>query len=61
MKIDVNHETCIGCGMCISVDSENFDYDSEGYATAINNNVTNKTVEAQESCPVDAITINDKK
>lgn len=57
MKIEINRNACIGCGMCISTDTENFDYDKEGYAVAKNNNITDLTMDAKNYCPVDAISI----
>lgn len=57
MKIVVNQETCIGCGMCINTDPDNFDYNKDGYAVLKNNNITDLTLEAKNYCPVDAITI----
>ena len=36
-KIIVNDETCIGCGACIAIDSEHFDFDSDGRSYAISN------------------------
>lgn len=57
MKIEVNHEACIGCGVCRSIDKENFDFDTQGYIETINQNVTDLTIEAKNSCPVDAINI----
>lgn len=61
MKIEVNHEACIGCGICRSIDTENFDFKGNGYIEAINQNVTDLTIEAKNSCPVDAINIIEEK
>ena len=60
MKIDVNHDACIGCGLCVNTDQENFDWDITGYIIPINNHITEKTIAAKNSCPVDAISINEK-
>ena len=57
MKVEVNHDACIGCRMCIAIDEENFEFDEQGYVVPTNNNVTDKTYEAKESCPVEAINI----
>ena len=57
MKLEVDHEKCIGCGACISIDSENLDYDNEGFAIPINHNITDLTIEAKNCCPVEAISI----
>ena len=57
MKIQINHDACIGCGACIGIDGENLSYDDEGCAVPINHNITDKTIDAKNSCPVDAINI----
>ena len=58
-KIIVNDETCIGCGACIAIDSEHFDFDSDGRSYAISNENLNSDnlSNAIESCPVAAISI----
>lgn len=62
-KIIVNQETCIGCGACIAIDEEHFEFNSEGKSEVTsqenienNNNLTN----AIESCPVAAISVNEE-
>lgn len=56
-KINVIKEQCIGCGACVAIDSEHFDFDDEGRSNVISNeniesaNLTN----AIESCPTSAI------
>ena len=57
MKVEVNHDACIGCGMCKYIDAKTFDYDKAGYMIAKNDNITELTNEAANSCPVNAITI----
>lgn len=58
-KIDVIKEQCIGCGACVAIDAEHFDFDDEGRSNVISNenldsaNLTN----AIESCPTSAIQI----
>jgi len=63
MKVKVNEEECIGCGACVSLCPEVFDFNDEGYATAkeekISEELTQKVIDALESCPVDAIKRND--
>ena len=61
MKIEINHDACVGCGACIAIDQENLDYDDQGYAKVINQNITDLTLEAKKSCPVDAIIITKEK
>lgn len=58
-KVKVTLEQCIGCGACVAIDPEHFDFDDEGRSNVISNenieseNLTN----AIESCPTSAISI----
>ena len=36
-KLTVNNDTCIGCGACIAIDSEHFDFNDEGKSHVIKN------------------------
>lgn len=56
-KVNVAKEKCIGCGACVSIASNNFNFDDEGKSEVINETVTDETIEAKESCPTDAIEI----
>lgn len=53
--IKVN-ETCIGCGACVAMDPEHFDF-NEGVSVAISQEVTDSVREAAGACPVGAIEI----
>ena len=53
--IKVN-ETCIGCGACVAMDPEHFDF-NEGVSVAISQEVTDSVREAADSCPVSAIEV----
>lgn len=59
MKVKVSKEKCIGCGMCVGINPEVFDFDDDGFAKADNekiNDQNKETVEdAVKSCPVGAI------
>lgn len=57
MKIEVDHNKCIGCGMCKYIDDKTFEFDDDGYIVATTNEVTDLTKEAQDNCPVSAIKI----
>ena len=61
-KINVIEEQCIGCGACIAIDSEHFDFDCEkGISKVISyENTESETVqEAIDACPVSAIELTD--
>ena len=61
MKAVVDKETCIGCGLCPNICPAVFDMDDDGKAVAqkeeLNDSVVGKAQEAEDSCPVDAITV----
>lgn len=56
--IKVDKTTCIGCGACVAIDQEHFDFDEKGRSEVISNEpATATTEEAAAACPVDAISI----
>jgi len=61
MKPKVDKDTCIACGLCPSICPECFDMEDDGKAGAIADEVPDGSIdsakEAEESCPVDAISI----
>ncbi len=63
MKAIVDQEACIGCGMCIDICPEVFAYDDNSKSETIVDEVPeasqDKSTEAKEICPVDAIKIED--
>jgi len=50
------NDTCIGCGACVAIAPENFDY-KEGVSVVINEEITDATKEAVDACPVGAIEV----
>ncbi|MBQ9024121.1 MAG: ferredoxin [Bacilli bacterium] len=58
-KIKVNKEKCLGCGMCVGINSDVFEFDDDGLAKANNEKITEENEEevkeAINSCPVSAI------
>jgi len=59
MKVKVSQEKCIGCGACPRLVTEVFDFNDEGLAHTIVDEVPEileeQTKEALENCPVEAI------
>ncbi len=59
MQVKVNKEKCIGCGQCVSLCEEVFDFDDDNLAKVITNPVPEDKLEdaetALESCPTGAI------
>lgn len=63
MKVSIDNDKCIGCGICVGICPEVFEMNSEGKAEVKINIDTEKhkdaIKEAAESCPVEAIEIED--
>ncbi len=59
MNLKVNKEKCIGCGQCVSLCEEVFDFDDDNLAKVKENPVPEDIEEeantALESCPTGAI------
>jgi ferredoxin len=63
MRIKIDRELCIGCGSCASTASKTFKVDLEGRAVVIDDyGDDDETIKmAIESCPVQAITMDEEK
>ena len=63
-KIKVS-DACIGCGACVSIANEYFDFNDEGYSCPKKEVIEDKDIdivtEAKEACPVEAIDIVDEE
>lgn len=61
MKANVDKDTCIGCGLCPSICPECFEIEDDGKAGFIVDEAPEgcdgEVKEAAESCPVDAISV----
>ena len=59
MKVTVDQDLCISCGLCIDLSSSVFDWNDDGKAEAIVDEVPadaeDDTKEAIDSCPSEAI------
>lgn len=62
MRVTIDRNLCIGCGNCESIAPGVFKLDEEGLATVIDpNGDTEETIrEAAESCPEEAIILQDE-
>ena len=65
MKIKVNKEKCLGCGMCVGINSDVFNFDDDGLTKADNDKINEENEEevkeAINSCPVGAIEEEEKE
>ncbi|MDR1627967.1 MAG: ferredoxin [Oscillospiraceae bacterium] len=59
MKIIINQDECISCGMCIDICPEFFSYNEEDKSQTITDEIPakleRKILEAENVCPVSAI------
>lgn len=55
MKAIVDHDICIGCGLCASISEEVFTMNADGLSEPIADSIADELVEAAEeacsSCP----------
>lgn len=60
-KLIVKDDICIGCGACVAIDSNHFDFDDQGLSSVISqdNLETDEVKNAINSCPVSAIKLVD--
>ena len=54
--VKVDETKCIGCGACVSIAPENFDFNEAGLSQVIKDEVNDTVKEAIDACPVGAIT-----
>lgn len=59
MTLDIDKEKCIGCGACVTLSNELFDFNDDGLAYAkkieLNDEFKKIAIEAIENCPTEAI------
>ncbi len=60
MTLNIDKEKCIGCGACVAISNELFDFDENGLAYAkeieLNEELEKIAIGAIENCPTEAIT-----
>jgi ferredoxin len=54
--VSVDESLCTGCQVCVATAPETFEMDG-GLAVAVSDEVTPEAEQAQEQCPVDAISL----
>ena len=59
-KIKVNKDLCIGCGSCVSIAPDTFEFGDDGLAQAKEEEITEDVKDAAEACPTDAIELNEE-
>lgn len=61
MKVQVNRDLCVGIGNCVAVASTVFKLDGQNKAVVLDSSFVSqdKLMRAAESCPVNAIIIED--
>ncbi|MCD6477703.1 MAG: ferredoxin [Candidatus Aenigmarchaeota archaeon] len=58
MKVSVDKETCIGCGVCVSLCPDVFEIGDDGKSHVKVKETNNKCViEARDSCPTGSIKV----
>ena len=68
-KLCVDETKCIGCGACVAVDADHFDFNDNGVSCAKtqegvldeNGNVSEAVQSAIDSCPVGAIEVKEEE
>lgn len=58
-KLIVNTEGCIGCGACVGIDPEHFDFNEDGLSHVISEENLESTAiqDAIAACPVQVISL----
>lgn len=62
MKVTIDREDCISCGVCTSTCPEVFQFAEDGLASVISDNpeaYKESVTEARDGCPVSIISIED--
>ena len=61
MKVEVDKDVCISCGLCIDICPEVFEYDENSKSRVIEgcnlDEHNDEILEAKDACPVEAIKV----
>ena len=55
-KVEVDKNKCIGCGACTAIAPDVFEFDDDGLAKAVKQEINEDVKTAAEGCPTEAIT-----
>ncbi len=55
-KVEVDKDKCIGCGACTAIAPDVFEFDDDGLAKSVKNEINADVKTAAENCPTEAIT-----
>ena len=59
-KINLNKTSCIGCGACVAICGDHFEFDDNGLSSIIkqlDGEPSSELLEAIDSCPTNAISL----
>jgi len=59
--IKVDESICIGCGACVAIAPDNFEFDENGLSKVTKDEVNDSVKEAEASCPVGAIKVEESE
>ena len=62
MKVSINKEDCVGCGLCVDDCPDVFEMQEDVAVVKVEEvpkNLVNAVKEAAENCPVDAIVVSE--
>lgn len=63
--VKINKDKCLGCGMCVGINSDVFNFDDDGLAKVDNDKINEENKDevnsAIDSCPVGAIEVFEKE
>ncbi len=59
-KVCVDHDKCVGCGACVAIAPDTFEFNEDGLSSVKDSKVTDQAKEAMETCPYSAISIKEE-
>ena len=54
-KVVINKDKCLGCGMCVGIESDVFDFDDDGLAKVNNDNINDAIYDASKKLNQDTV------